>query len=187
MKALLPSGLLLLLGLLAPLTATPYTESLTGINFPDELSGMLLTKITDYEAQNPGGGTGISYRAPNAKADFYIYNGGLKNIPSNLDSPPISQHFQAVVDAIPKLLGQPENQLKILQPREEIRIGQLAFLHTALSYQLNDEGKITHVYLTSLNHQFLKIRFTCINSSLQVNDRILQDFLQGSAKLWPSP
>jgi len=186
MKSILMPLILLSFGLLASLTATPYTESSSGIIFPDQLAGMQLAKITDYEAQTPGAGTGISYRNANAKADFYVYGGEEKNIPDNLDSESVNRHFQSVIDAIPKLLGQSENHLQILQKKEKLQIGGLVFLHIALSYQLDGTDKITHVYLTVFHHQFLKIRFTYVDATPQVNDQLLHDFLRETAKLWPS-
>lgn len=173
---------LLLPGLLP--AQEPYKSHELAVTFPPSLAGMKLLQVTDYEKEGPGLGVGLSYRAENAKADLYIYTGGIVRIPEGVDSEEIQKHFKQVTGEVFEMgkRGYYSN-VKIAVPIEKTKIGKHLFLHVEIHYTQN-ESRISHIYLTALNNRFLKIRYTYLASKPDEGKRIQQLLIKSVNELF---
>ena len=85
--------------LATPLLALSATARGPDFDFPAEVAGFARGPRTDYEARAPGLGTSVVYTNGRWKADIYVYDGGVANIPDGPSSPPVTgQLTQAAAD-----------------------------------------------------------------------------------------
>lgn len=178
MKRLLP---LFLLAFAVRAGAETYTSPELGFTFPAKLAGMEQQAVTDYEKKNPGLGVGISYRAPDQKADFYIYNLRQPSLPNGAASPLIHQHFNQIKNEIVTFekTGQYQN-VSFPVISETVAIGNLEFLHSEMAFDQEGTPRVSHIYLTVVKGQFFKIRYT-INAKEAEPVAALQKFLADTA------
>lgn len=81
------------------LQALPAMARGPDFDFPVEVAGFARGPRTDYEARAPGLGTSVAYTNGRWKADIYVYDGGVANIPDGPSSPPVTgQLAQAAGD-----------------------------------------------------------------------------------------
>lgn len=68
-------------------------------DFPAEVAGFSRGPRTDYEARSPGLGYSVVYTNGHWKADIYVYDAGVANIPDGASSPVVTgQLAQAAGD-----------------------------------------------------------------------------------------
>jgi len=85
--------------LATPLLALPATARGPDFDFPAAVAGFARGPRTDYESRAPGLGTSVAYTNGRWKADIYVYDGGVANIPDGPSSPPVTgQLTQAAAD-----------------------------------------------------------------------------------------
>lgn len=156
-----------------------YKSPELGVTFPAKLAGMSLVKVTNYEEDSPGLGVGLSYRAEKEKADIYIYNNRLTRISDGITSPEIQQHFKDVAVEILEMekRGQYQN-VKIVVPLEKIEVGTQPFLHAEVQFESQDVPRISHIYLSALNDNYFKIRYTYVASEAEEGKRVLESLLK---------
>lgn len=70
--------------------ALPAAARGPDFDFPAELAGFARGPRTDYEARAPGLGTSVAYTNGRWKADIYVYDGGVANIPDGPSSPTVA-------------------------------------------------------------------------------------------------
>ncbi|MGE7155319.1 hypothetical protein ACQKJ1_16440 [Methylorubrum rhodesianum] len=81
------------------LLALPAAARGPDFDFPAEVAGFARGPRTDYEARAPGLGYSVVYTNGRWKADIYVYDGGVANIPDGPSSPPVTgQLAQAATD-----------------------------------------------------------------------------------------
>lgn len=178
-KVLLVFQVLLISVFVQQAQGEPYLHRATGIVFPDKIAGFENTKVTDYEAMQPGLGIGISYRQPKIRADIYLYKGGLSRIPEGINSSLITQHFQQCVNDIHN--GGYSSVKKL--SAGEISLGNQPALSASFSYSENDIEEVSYLYLTGYDNHFLKIRFTYFKSAETSGKASLAEFLEKIGKL----
>ena len=172
-------ALLLVLVPFALPAQVPYKSTELSLTFPAELGGMRLVKVTDYEQQSPGLGTGLSYRSPNEKADLYIYRGGPGPAPAGIDSAEFLKHFDQVIgDVLEMEKSGHYSKVTITVPRENITIGQQPFLHAEIHFTHQNEARVSHIYLTVLRQQYFKIRYTYLVSESAEGQKVLSELLK---------
>jgi hypothetical protein len=145
--------------------AEPYRHPATGLLFPDRFAAMEKAGIRDFERENPGFGTSVSYNAPGITVTIYLYTAGLKSVPSNLASPVMRRHFAEVVGEVigaGKRGGYYSNVKKISE--EEVSLGaphaEPRALLATFSYVQSGRERLSKLYLMGYKNHFLKVRFT---------------------------
>lgn len=96
--------------------ADAYHHKPTGIVFPDRLATLEKgTRVTDYEAENPGFGVSIRYNSPGITVTIYLYTMGMKTIPSDPQSSILKNHFKQAESEIVRMeeMGYYSNVKKI--------------------------------------------------------------------------
>lgn len=156
-----------------------YKSPELGITFPGKLAGMTLVKVTNYEEESPGLGVGLSYRSEKEKADIYIYNNRLTRIADGIGSAEIQQHFKDVAVEILEMekRGHYRN-VKIVVPLEKIQVGSQPFLHAEVQFESQDIPRISHIYLSALNDNYFKIRYTYVASESEEGKKVLESLLK---------
>jgi tetratricopeptide (TPR) repeat protein len=146
--------------------AEPYQHPETGIIFPEQLAGLKMISVTDYEKEKPGLGISIGYGDSSGTATIYLYNLGIKAVPEDIDSPHFKKHFiQVLNDVIRAGDNGPYHNVKMLS-EEELFIGNsqtgIKALSASFSYVMvhNRKEVLSKLYLMSWNNHFLKLRFT---------------------------
>ncbi|BAU92528.1 hypothetical protein MPPM_3923 [Methylorubrum populi] len=81
------------------LLALPAAARGPDFDFPAEVAGFARGPRTDYEARAPGLGYSVVYTNGRWKADIYVYDGSVANIPDGPSSPTVTgQLAQAATD-----------------------------------------------------------------------------------------
>lgn len=145
--------LISLIFVVASFTVTARTFN--GIELPEVLGQFHFTKYHDYEITNKGFGYGAEYSSRGIKATIFIYNLG-KKIPSNVDSPTVSNAFNESVKEIHIVYPQVE---VIEQPKKEI-IQSREFIKAKYGLTKNNENLISTIFFTTSKGNLVKIRFT---------------------------
>lgn len=152
--------------------------------FPKEIAGLTLEKVTDFEKSDPGGGTGWSYRSPSAKADIYLYTLGIPSVPSDLDAPLLSEHMLSLIESL-YIVEQRGyySQVQTVLKGEKTAIGQIPVWHAELTYTEEGIPRVSHIYLGAIKGEFFKIRYTYLASGKENEEKRLNEFLQGLGKV----
>jgi hypothetical protein len=158
------AGIVLLTALSA--TAGTYTDKATKLRFPDKLGSWEKGEVHHFD--EPGAGISIHYRHPlTGIATFYIYDNGLKEIPTGGKSGAVVQEFATVLQQIETTYSGPkyEHLKKIMDAAPEVRSnGKTAtLLASVYSFSVRDEHppqRLSYALLTGYRNRFLKLRFT---------------------------
>lgn len=158
------AGIILLATLSA--TAGTYTDKATKLRFPDKLGSWEKEDVHHYD--EPGAGISIHYRHPiTGVATFYIYDNGLKKIPTGGKSDVVTQEFASVLRQIESTYSGAEYEYlkKVMEAAPEVRSnGRTATLLASIySFSARDKHppqRLTYALLTGYRNRFLKLRFT---------------------------
>lgn len=155
-----------------------YYYQSADVSFPDELAGVKLYKVTNYEQQGPGLGVGVTYKTNHLSFDIYFYQNNQNKISENIDDPLIVQQFQQAIADIHTLekMGyyRDVNELS----RVKTPFGDREVQAAKLSYRYEGAEKISYVFLFSYANHFCKIRFTYDKSSDIEAEKTLADLKQ---------
>ena len=158
------AGIVLLATLSA--TAETYTDKATELRFPDKLGSW--EKGDVHHLDEAGAGTSIHYRHPlTGVATFYIYDNGLKKIPTGGKSDVVMREFASVLQQIETVYSgaEYEHLKKVMDAAPEVRSnGRTAtLLASVYSFWVRDKHppqRLSYALLTGYRNQFLKLRFT---------------------------
>lgn len=135
-------------------------KDIYGIHIPTEVLDFKITKETDNEVKQKGLGHTLYYHAAGIKVSAYIYNYGYSNLQQGVESEIIKNHFKQVNNDV--IYYNPSAQK--LDESEERLISNIPILHSVYiftdNFASNEELVFSHVYLTSFNKQFIKLRIT---------------------------
>ena len=135
-------------------------QKIQGFDLPGAVAGLNRRSVVDYEKDQPGLGTAIHYVYPGIKGSVFIYNRGYARIESGVDSPLATREFKAAKSDIEK--AYPEAQ--ILVAEERLTVNGVPLLHAAYKYADERAGLrdpvFSHLYVTVVRNQFLKLRVT---------------------------
>ncbi len=170
-----------------------YHDTTTGIKFPGQLGSLSYIKKQEYP--NPALGISVRYAlGKDVKADIYIYNLHTKNIGNNkITSPVINQLAQAVDDVY---TVQKQGLYEDVKPYPDTgklkfnfkKIKDKHFTWTALTYrqkgpqETNRKTRRSFIYLTSKNNQFIKIRYTYMQSHGNIGHQVFHSFMKALAR-----
>lgn len=170
-----------------------YQDAATGIKFPRQLGSLGFIKKQKYP--NPALGISVRYAlGKDVKADIYIYNLNTKNIGNNkITTPVIDQLAQAVQDVY---TVQKQGLYEDVKPYPDAgklkfnykKIKEKSFTWTALTYrqkgphETNRETRRSFIYLTCKNDQFIKIRYTYMQSHGNIGHQLFNSFMKALAR-----
>ena len=135
-----------------------------GLTVPGQVGGLTHGPALDYEAKVPGLGFSLGFARPGWSVDVYIYDFGLKVIPTDLESPLIQNHLSRAKGDIFGL--ERAGVYGSVEETEEFNVGDAGktrFVCSAFSFlrgAKKDEQAETYLCLTSWNNKFVKIRMT---------------------------
>ncbi len=150
----------------ASATAATYTDKATKLRFPDKLGSWEKDDVHHYD--DPAAGTSVNYRHPiTGFATFYIYNNGLKKIPTGGKSDVVVEEFASVLQQIETTYSgaEYEHLKKVMDAAPEVRSnGRTAtLLASVYSFSVRDKHppqRLSYALLTGYRNRFLKLRFT---------------------------
>ena len=151
--------MLLVIGAVAQAPAKIY-----GLTIPDQVSGLVREQVSDFEMKAPGLGYSVRFLRPPLRADVYIYDFQLKEIPTDLESPTMQNQ---IARAKGDIFGLERRGIYgSVEEKDEFKIGDAGktrFLCSAFSYsrgEKKDQELESYLCLTSWNNKFVKIRMT---------------------------
>jgi hypothetical protein len=143
-------------------TSKPFVEPATGITFPPALGKWKRGQDRDY---GPGWGVSIAYFAqPGVTATIYVYNLGLKDIPTGTTSQVVKDAFAETKSEIDEAMHDRGGSAKKLS-ESEVSLGGEADSLKALRVRFtivdkDGQEEASDAYLTGYKNQLLKIRLT---------------------------
>jgi hypothetical protein len=145
--------------------AGPFVDKATGLVFPPELGAYKRGPITSYP--DPKLGVKVEYIGP-GKADVFVYDMGLQEIPTGVDSQAVEEAFQQSLRGMTRLVSSPpaSDGKKIIESTPEVKTdGKVAKLRLAVfTWQLatRDGPRLmsTHVIVTGFKNHFVKLLYT---------------------------
>ena len=146
------------------LAPAPYFDNKTGIYFPGQIGSLYRQPIIYLEEKSPGLGFAVSYRSDEAKIDIFVYDLGASVIPVGPDSKIAKQNFKDALENIRKATDRRIYSNFKLVDQTELVFAKQSFHYARVSYEENLLLKDSHLLLSGLNNQILKIRAT-INAS----------------------
>ena len=169
--------------------AGAYRDRPTGLSFPDQLGGMTRGEATEFEKDHPGLGVGILYRSPNPAiyADIYIYNLGIKSIPTGSNTKEIHDQWKQAEGDIYTLekQGKYKSVKKLYEASTLLGMDRNAptALRADFSYASLGTKKLSYLYLLGYKNNFIKIRFTFPDTLKTEGEKIMRDFTTEFGKL----
>jgi len=158
-----------------------------GLAFPDRVGGATLGSVTDFEKDHPGGGYGVRYLRQGWVIDVYIYDAGVKSIPTDVESDIVKNELRSAQRGIyaaqakgvySEVKGIGGSVIKDEQGRP-----RFSCVYFTLMRQ-NTGTADSYTCLTGWNKKFVKFRLTTAQNPGSSGE--LSRFLQGwMSVLWP--
>ena len=150
----------------ASASAATYTDKATGLRFPDNLGPWKKTDVHQYPER--GLGTSITYEHPlSGVVTLYIYDKGMKKIPTGGKSDVVRREFELVEQELETVYsdGKYEKLQKVLEAAPEVTSGDKAATLLASVYSYSNPAehppqRMTFALLTGYRNRFLKLRYT---------------------------
>jgi len=145
-------------------TSKPFVEPATGITFPPTLGQWKWTRGQDRD-YGPGWGVSIAYHYPGGMtATIYIYNLGLKEIPTGTKSQVVKDAWAETKSEIEEAMKQRGDSARQLA-EGEVSLGAAPDSLKALRVNFmivykNGYEERSDAYLTGYKNQLLKIRLS---------------------------
>jgi hypothetical protein len=168
---------------------TAYAERHTGLIFPFRIG--LLTFLQTEEFPSEGTDVGIKYMCPGMGLDFYVYNSGLRSIPSNPKAAIVKEMFELAISAIWEQSREGKKSNPVLVRQEVVPLtdgaGAPMARHAYLTFIQNGRQYCSHLYLLGYKNHFVKIRFSYEDDIKSIGEeqvriltKWLSDAIQGS-------
>ncbi len=158
-----------------------YSEKISA-KFPSGISGMDLTEITDFEKRRSGLGVGLSYRADDMRADIYIYDMGMTDIPDGISSGLAEMSLKwSAMEIEEQGRRRIYASLKELDGPRVMKLKSSEFLCKRYSFIEAGLQKESFLLLTCRGGNFIKIRLTYSTVSDSDVKAGAQDFLDSVA------
>ncbi|MGM9485515.1 hypothetical protein ACS5PN_30280 [Roseateles sp. NT4] len=136
-------------------------EASIAVDFPDEVAGLAFAGRTEFPRKELGVNIGYQ-RSGLARGSVYIYNGGVKTIPTGAEAPAVRQHFAEVIQEVQQLQAAGKARISLhgsaAQTTTYAGCGP-QFLWRGYDMELEDGTALTsYTYLTGLKNQYVKLR-----------------------------
>ena len=99
---------------LMPLTGVGLAkqpQTAAGLKLPQTIAGFKKGGVHDFESEHPGLGIGVEYVRSGWIANIFIYDFGIKNIPSGAESGPVTDQIHRALNDV-KQVGYKNVQIK---------------------------------------------------------------------------
>ena len=159
-------AVILFLAAASAVSGGTYTDPSTKLRFPDRLGAWKKVDVKTFPEKQLG--VSLQYQhAVAGSATVYIYNKGVRKIPTGATNDVVRGEFAAVEQEIQGITAQfgYQNVQKLLDSTPEIKHnGKVATL-LAAAYSFEDPkarppNRISYALLTGYRNRFLKLRFT---------------------------
>jgi hypothetical protein len=154
------------------------------LSFPDRIGGAQIGPVTDFEKTDPGYGYGVRYQKPGWVIDVYIYDAGIKPVPSDLDSGALKGQLEASQGEIFELQRRGTYTNVTLKRSYTLGdgSGHPRFLCADYTFARKDMGNVdSFLCLTGWNGEFVKFRLT--TGERASSSREAAEFVNAWAKL----
>jgi hypothetical protein len=151
-----------------------YKDAETGLAFPKTLAGLSFIGVHRYD--EPGLGYSVRYEGKNElKADIYVYDNGLPNVPTGHESALVKAESASIV----RQLGMMEKRgffrdVKSVETGAVPKEGAVRFawqkfdlVQVGEKAKVLDEAKVTESFVTGFAGKFLKMRLTYSKAKAQ--------------------
>ena len=165
----------------------PYNHPETGISFPVRLGPFTLIGVQKYD--DPGLGTAVKYQRNETlnALTLYLYDLGLKDIPSGNGSAAVSEQFSNARNEVRRAKEMGYYQEVELLYEDNLKLetagGPLTFSLVCFSITTNNIRHKSYLLVTGYGNQFLKIRSTFPEELQEEGDRSLSIFLEELGRL----
>jgi hypothetical protein len=161
--------------------AAGVREAAIGLEFPERLGAMALKGRMQFP--QPADGASITYEAQDVRGAVYVYNAGLKEVPTGVGSPVIHRHFQQTAAALQRA-GKEGPADTSVRPIKGSTISAFPgcgpqFLWRSDAIEMRGQSVVSRTYLTGYNNHFVKLRVTHPRN----DDKAAEQFVQDVRKL----
>ena len=174
----LGAGILALAAVLVSATPSFAQEKqkvVYGLSIPDRVGSLVYARTIDFESKSPGLGYALRFGGqPGWMVDVYLYDLGLKTIPSDAESEVIkNQLTQARGDIFE--LGKRGTYANVTDKGDFTvpAIGKPRFICSSFSYlrgERVDRDVESYLCLSSWNDKFVKVRMTAPKGTMSRSD-----------------
>lgn len=158
-----------------------------GLTFPESIGGARIGPVRDFEQTAPGYGYGVRYLKPGWVIDAYIYDRGMKPVPSDLESVAIKRQFEESQGEIFAMQRRGDYSNVSVKRTYTLRDASGRGRFVCADYTLTREGmgdSDSFLCLTGWNGEFVKFRLTTRRHA--GSDREAAAFVNAWAGvLWP--
>lgn len=162
--------LLLSLSVMPLVAAAARFEESVGLQFPDQLGKLQFTARNEFPTNELG--VSLAYERPAGflRGAVYIYTGGLRRIPADIDAPVVRKHFDQVIGEVKQMetLGKVRSVKLSGDAATVTRAGGCGPQFIRRGYEIDLDGRNmvkSLTYLTAVNDHFIKLRITHRNES----------------------
>jgi hypothetical protein len=142
-----------------------YTEKATGISFPVRLGLLAFEGVEEYEDVRHG--VAVKYSAIGVAGTLYIYNAGLKAIPSGVESPIHKDAMDMAVNDVKEVSRQGQYQDLVFDRGEIANLagneGGHRARHVSLAYTSQGIRWRSHIFVLGYKNQLVKLRFSYLD------------------------
>jgi len=160
-----------------------FAEPIRGFDFPKRIGQFNLGSIVNFERAKPGLGYGLPYNAPGVKATVYVYNNGISNLPTGIDSRIVKHQFNSACGDIEKV----NSDAQRYRADERFTVAGIPLLHAVYMYTEVKPGirkpVLSHLYFSSLKGNFIKIRITYSPDETPNGERLQVQFVESLCKI----
>ena len=175
---------------ITPLVLTLMLFSADGseppVSFSKTMGNLEFVERTDYEQE--GAGYSLRYQTKELlKADVYVYDMGIRNLPDGIASPEIRKEMEAVEGALRKVeqMGKYENVKELGSGVRKFANLNTRFLWARFSYEQSagegvafDRTRISDTFLLTHRGHFLKVRITTKREDLAKHEPQIDQFIR---------
>jgi hypothetical protein len=155
--------------------AQTKSKIIYGLSIPDWVGSLVYKETVDFESKSPGLGYALRFSGqPGWLVDVYLYDVGLKSIPSDIESDVVKAQFaQAKGDVFE--LGKRGTYADVKDAGDFTvpATGKPRFVCTSFSYKRGDRIDVevdSFLCLTAWNNKFVKLRMTGPKGSISRSD-----------------
>lgn len=171
-----------------------YTDTSTGLRFPDKLSRLRYERVMDFG--NSELGYCVIYREPEALGQICVYDLGYKNVPPGVDSAAFKAALKAAEDGMLASISKPPyqhaelfaNGTPSIAGGDKVAKAEARFFSSELPVEGQAPIRNTHLILmTSGLGKFVKLIYTMRNAQspdfAQETKQIVEDFVRFNGPL----
>jgi hypothetical protein len=164
-------------------------DSFFGLPTPLTLFGLPRGKVILHELQSPGDGIAVAYIGVSINVTLFLYDFGNPDIPSDLHSDVVQEHFRVCMDDVLKLAPRALADVKFVAAYcAGVKHPDVGHEYLCGQFEGADEhGPLSSfLYLTVKGGKFVKLRMTCrqeVDKAKWLSRSVADAYAD---QLWPS-